>query len=76
METQEQRRERLSERMDERGAEWACAWLGLADEFRPFFTGQSRGAALRHFLELNQLPAHMRERDLMERNGSDGRVKA
>lgn len=74
-ETQEQRKERLSGRMDERGAEWACAWLGLAPEFEPFFSGQPRGSALRHFLELNQLPAHDRERDMAERTGADGRIK-
>ncbi len=75
-ETPEQRRKRLSEPMGERGATFVCDLLGLDHAHAAWFASQPRGRALVHFEQLNQLPPHMRERDLMERNGSDGRVKA
>lgn len=74
-ETAEQRRERLSARMDKEGGEWACAFLGLHPTHADWFASQPRAYALRHLDQLHQLPAHDRERDLMERNGADGRVK-
>ncbi len=74
-ETAEARRKRLSDPMGRDGAEFVCDVLGLDHEYAGWFAAQPRGKALVHFEELNQLPEHMRERDLAERTGADGRVK-
>ncbi len=79
-ETQEQRRERLSGRMDERGAEWALKFLGIGvapdgavdPRYAEWFTEQPRGRALRHLAALDDMHEHKRERHLVSLMGLDG----
>lgn len=80
METQEQRRERLSGRMDERGAQWALNFLGVGvapdgsvdTRYAEWFAGQPRGHALRHLAALDDMDEHKRERHLVRLMGLDG----
>ncbi len=41
-----------------------------------YFVDKSLSGAYKAYLELKQLPAHDRERDLLERTGLDGRAEA
>jgi hypothetical protein len=53
-----------------------CANLGLdADDCWPYFARPSLADAWKEYRQLKQLPEWQRQRDLLERDGSDGRVE-